>query len=172
MHQTSENKRVMKQVLSMVIVCLAFMMLGSCATPQERAARAAEQAAKVKIALMEKKYKINVDRMYPMKGGSKSVSFGYSVEVRNDSLISYLPYFGRAYNIPYGGGKGLNFSAPISSYQESQQKNGQRVIEIGLSNSEDTYIYTLKVFDNGNSSIDVQPRKRERISYSGEMTFN
>ena len=109
--------------------------------------------------------------MYPMKGSSKSVSASYAVEVRNDSLISYLPYIGRAYQVPYGGGKGLNFSERIGSYQESQTKKGLRRIEIGVKNEEDTYLYTIDVWENGSSQIDVQARQRERISYSGEMEF-
>ena len=106
-----------------------------------------------------------------MNGNSRNVSYGYSVEVRNDTLISYLPYFGRAYNVPYGGGKGLNFSERIGSYHETQQSNGARLIDIELKNDEDIYQYTIKVFDNGNSSIDVQSRQRDPISYSGEMVF-
>jgi len=140
-----------------------------CATSEERAARAAEMKKKVVLALGERKYKINISRMMPMRGPSKSVSYGYSVEVRNDSLISYLPYFGRAYNVPYGGGKGLNFSASIDSYQEYQKRNDLRHIEIGLTNDEDTYLYIIQVFDNGSSSIEVQSRQRERVSYSGEL---
>lgn len=152
--------------------CLALVMLCSCATPAERAARAAEQAVLVKKALAERNYKIGVDFMYPMKGGSKRVSYGYSVEVRNDSLISYLPYFGQAYSLPYGGGKGLNFSERIDSYQESQNKNGQQRIEISVKNDEDIYLYLIEVFENGNSSISVRCTTRDRISYSGEMEFD
>lgn len=120
-------------------------------------------------ALEARDYKIAISRMYPMKGSSRSVSYGYSVEVRNDSLISYLPYFGGAYNVPYGGGKGLNFSERIGSYRESQKNNGERQIEINVTNEEDTYIYLIKVFSNGNSSIDVTSRQRDHISYSGEL---
>ena len=150
---------------------LAVVMLGGCATSEERAAQKAEQVKKVAAALNARNYKISVARMYPMSGQSKTVSYGYSVEVRNDSLFSYLPYFGRAYNVPYGGGKGLNFSAPIGSYQERTMKNGMRRIEIGLTNEEDTYLYTLEVFDNGSASVNVQARQREHISYSGDMEF-
>ena len=163
----------MKKVfVTMVLSCLALVMLSGCASSEERAARAAEQKKKVTAALTERKYKIAVDRMYPSRGSSKSVSYGYGVEVRNDSLISYLPYFGRAYSVPYGGGKGLNFSERIDSYQESLEKNGKRHIEIGLKNEEDTYLYRIEVFDNGSSSIDVQARQREPISYSGNMVFD
>ena len=160
----------MKKVLmAMVSACLALVVLSGCATSEERAARAAEQAAKVKTALTERDYKISIDRMYPMKGSSKNVSYGYSVEVRNDSLISYLPYFGRAYSVPYGGGKGLNFSERIGSYEEALLKNGKHHIEIGVTNEEDTYLYTIDVYDNGNSTIAVQSRQREPISYAGRI---
>lgn len=148
---------------------MAWVMLTGCATAEERAARAAEQAKAVKAALQERNYQIAVNRMYPLRGASKNVSYGYSVVVRNDSLISYLPYFGRVYSVPYGGGNGLNFSAPILNYQESQPKSNLRHIEIDVKNDEDTYLYTLDIFENGSTTIDVQARQRERISFSGEM---
>ena len=161
-----------KYQVSIVMALLAAVLLGGCATSEERAAQKAEQVKKVTAALNRRQYKIAIARMYPMNGSSKTVTYGYSVEVKNDSLFSYLPYFGRAYNVPYGGGKGLNFSAPIGSYQEEVAKNGKRRIEIGLTNEEDTYLYILEVFDNGSSTVSVMSRQREQISYSGDMEFD
>lgn len=160
-----------KYLITTVMALTAWAMLSGCATAEERAARAAEQAKAVKAALQERNYQIAVNRMYPLRGASKNVSYGYSVVVRNDSLISYLPYFGRVYSVPYGGGNGLNFSAPILNYQESQPKSNLRHIEIDVKNDEDTYLYTLDIFDNGSTTIDVRSRQRERISFSGEMEF-
>ena len=163
----------MKRIIYLsLIISMAPFLFSGCATSEEKAAQMAELSANVTNALNNRDYKIAIDRMYPMRGSSRHVSFGYSVEVRNDTLISYLPYFGRAYNVPYGGGKGLNFSAPIGSYQEFMKKNGQRYIEIGVTNDEDTYFYTIEVFDNGSSSVDVRARQRERISYSGNVVFD
>ena len=160
-----------KIFMTSVMALTALVMLVGCATAEERAARAAEQAKAVKAALQERNYQIAVNRMYPSRGASKIVSSGYSVEVRNDSLISYLPYFGRAYDVPYGGGNGLNFSAPIRNYKESQTKSDLRHIEIDVQNDEDTYLYTLDIFDNGSTDINVRSRQREPISFSGEMEF-
>ena len=160
-----------KILITSVMVLTAWVMLVGCATAEERAARAAEQAKAVKAALQERNYQIAVNRMYPSRGASKIVSSGYSVEVRNDSLISYLPYFGRAYDVPYGGGNGLNFSAPIRNYKESQTKSDLRHIEIDVKNDEDTYLYTLDIFDNGSTDINVRSRQREPISFSGQMEF-
>ena len=55
--------------------------------------------------------------------------------------------------------------------RRSSLTDGARVIDIELKNDEDIYQYTIKVFDNGNSSIDVLSRQRDPISYSGEMVF-
>lgn len=159
----------MKNKIQCVFPLLVMVMFIGCKISEEKAAQMAELSASLTNALNNRDYKIAIDRMYPIRGSSRHVNYGYSVEVRNDTLISYLPYFGRAYNVPYGGGKGLNFTAPISSYQEFMKRNGQRHIEIGVTNDEDTYFYTIEVFNNGSSSIDVQARQRERISYSGDI---
>ena len=79
-----------KVLMTSVMALTAWVMLSGCATAEERAARAAEQAKAVKAALQERNYQIAVNRMYPLRGASKSLSYGYSVEVCNDSLISYL----------------------------------------------------------------------------------
>ena len=163
------NRKILFSILTLFLV---LVMFGSCASSAERAARKADFARKVKVALDQRAFKISVNRMIPMSGSSRSVSYGYSVEVRNDSLFSNLPYFGRAYQVPYGGGKGLTFNAPISHYQESLKKNGARQIDIEVKNEEDTYNYNMTVFDNGSSSINVQAHEREGISYSGEVIFD
>lgn len=161
----------MKNLFIIALTALATsMMLTACATQKDQSGKREAQAMKVSAALDARQYRIDIDRMIPMSGPSKTV-FDYFVELRNDSLISYLPYFGRAYNIPYGGGDGLNFSAPIGSYNESFKRNGDRHIVIQLKNKEDSFIYTFDIYDNGRASLDVQSRQREAISYSGEMVI-
>lgn len=159
-------------IVYLACAAMAVWMLGSCASKEELAARRIELAKKVDTALQERNFKIGVLMMYPPRGGARNVAYGYSLEVRNDSLISYLPYFGRAYDVPYGGGKGLNFTTPVGSYQESMGKNGMRIIEVGTQNEEDRFLYRIEVFDNGQSTIDVLSQNRETISFSGEMTFD
>ena len=93
----------------------------------------------------------------------------YSLEIRNDSVYSYLPYFGVAYNVPYGGGKGLNFSAPLSEYTSTYSKKGNAKITLKVRNEEDNYLYNITIYPNGSSNIQVTPTNRQSISFSGEM---
>ena len=150
---------------------LVVAMFASCGTTAKSSEKAAEQAAMVKNVLANRHYKIDVNFMYPLRGSARSLTSEYSVEVRNDSLISHLPYFGEARNLPYGGGQGLNFAERINSYNEYQKKLDEFVIEIGVKNSEDIFVYTINVFDNGKSSIDVRSRQRDPISFNGDMRF-
>ena len=80
-----------KSIVSIMTLLFVLVTLRSCASSEERAAQKAEFARKVKAALDKRSYKISINRMLPMGGASKSVSHGYSVEVRDDSLFSYLP---------------------------------------------------------------------------------
>ena len=151
-----------------IIIVLAAALAG-CATTAERMEREARTAAQVSEALASRHYTINVLMMYPQRGRAVNLTTNYSVEVKGDSLISYLPYFGRAYNVPYGGGKGLNFIAPITGYQTETDRKGMTRVVLTTENEEDRYQYVLEVSSSGDSYIQVQSRQRDFIRYSGRM---
>jgi hypothetical protein len=150
-----------------LLLLAASVMMAACVTltPEEKA----QLSKAVNIALDERHYTIDIQTMTPNRGATKNVASNWSLEVKGDTLISYLPYMGRAYQIPYGGGKGLNFTAPIKTYHESKGKKDERRIVIEVDNENDTHTYSLVVFDNGRADLDVQSKEREFISYSGEM---
>jgi len=141
----------------------------STLTSAERAERDAKTAQAVKKALTERQFTVDIQMMYPRRGKAVNVTSDYSLQVKGDTLVSYLPYFGRAYNVPYGGGKGLNFTAPIKEYQAVKGSKGNTQVLIRVDSEEDILTYTLDIFSNGSTSIDVTARNRESISYSGQM---
>ena len=116
------------------LICLTVAMPTTAQNRNEKKART-ERA--VKEAIAAKQYKINVDRMQPMRGGSRNLTTNYTLEIRNDSVFSYLPYFGVAYNAPYGGGKSLNFNASITGYTTRALKKGKIQIDFKTRSDED-----------------------------------
>ena len=98
---------------------------------------------------------IEVDRALPMGGRTVHLTTPYSLEMRGDSAISYLPYFGRAYSLPYGGGDGMRFEESITDYQSTFDKKGTARIKF--------------VFSNGSAIISVTPTNRQNITYQGEL---
>ena len=93
---------------SLILILSAALMICGCSsmrlTPEEKA----QIETTVQENLDNRKYVIEVDQMVPLRGGSRHVT-NYSVEVDGDKLKSHLPYFGAAWNLPYGGGQGLTF---------------------------------------------------------------
>ena len=156
-----------KLILMLLICMLAIQPISA----QSRSERKAQIEREVKKAVDSQQYKIDVNHMLPMKGSSRSLTADYSLEVRNDSVFSYLPYFGEAYNIPYGGGKGLIFNAPISEYKTRHLKKGKVQIDFKVNNEEDRYGYSLTVYPNGSTSIHIQPMNRQAISFTGEINI-
>ena len=167
-----------KYLVSMACVLLAAMVLNGCATSKEKAARKTEQAAKVKAALAERHYKIVLNSMAdpsePDEKRSPQLLSNYRLEVRNDSLITFLARYG--YNHILGeagvGTGGLILFEPIRSYQEELTKKGKRHIEISVEKDSDTLTFVIEVSANGNSNISVRSRRRERISFAGQMEFS
>jgi hypothetical protein len=167
-----------KYLVSMACTLLAAIVLHGCATSKEKAERKTEQAAKVKAALAGKHYKIAVNSMTdPSKTDEKrspQLLSNYSLEVRNDSLITFLPQYGYNHILSTAGvgWRGLVFSERISRYQEELTKKSKRHIEISVEKDNDTLLFVIEVSANGNSNISVRSRRRERISFSGYMMLD
>lgn len=125
----------------------------------------------IKELVNAQKIKIDVDIAYPMTGASINLTSMYSLTVRNDSVYSYLPYYGVAYNIPYGGGSGLIFNAPITNYELKYKKDGTANIQFKTSSPDDNITYSISIYTSGKADIYVTPINRQGISYHGNFQY-
>lgn len=159
-----------------MVALMAAAVLTSCAGSKLSAAEKQQRAQRVATEVSEKlnnrRFTIDITYMQPLHGPSKHVDYGFSLEMRGDSIVSYLPYFGVAYNVPYGGGKGLNFTATIKNWQLSQVKEDMHEAMLEVNNGEDRLFYRIDVYDDGNSQIDVWANERDPISYTGRMQLS
>ena len=114
------------------------------------------------------RFTIKVDRALPMGGRTVNLTTPYSLEMRGDSAISYLPYFGRAYSLPYGGGDGMRFEESITDYQSTFDKKGTARIKFVARTKEDTSVSICKYFQNGSAIISRNRRLIGRISHTRE----
>ena len=144
--------KMKKQILMLLLALLVGLPTLSAQSKKEKKEQKKEA---VKELIVSENYKIDVNTAMPMRGRSIPLTSLYSLEIRNDSVISYLPYYGRAYSIPYGGGNGLNFKAPLKEYNMKLDKKGNSVITFTARNPEDKFDFRVKVYSNGSTSIDV-----------------
>lgn len=155
------------------LILLAALTAFSCTvseqTRQSRAEKKALLAQTIRQQVDERQYEITVRQAYPLGGTPIMLTTPYSLTIIGDSINSYLPYYGRAWNVPYGGGKALNFTGHIRYYRSTWVSDQQVRIAIIVENDEDVYQYDVEVFLNGSAYINVSCRNRQTIGFSGEI---
>ncbi|MBQ9711843.1 MAG: DUF4251 domain-containing protein, partial [Bacteroidales bacterium] len=148
-------KKIPDILSAVAAIAVSAVILSGCSasrmTPQQKEAEEQRVEEGVYKALDSGRYRIGVDTMIPRRGSSRHLTTPYSVTVDGDKLISYLPYFGVAYDVPYGGGKSLNFESTIKEYNRKTGKKGEELISIMTDDGEDVLYYLLTVFSNGKS---------------------
>ena len=119
----------MKNVRLFWLLGIVLLLAGQSLYAQSKKEKREQKANEVKELIDSKRFTIDVNRAIPMGGRSLNLTSPYSLEMRGDSVISYLPYFGRAYSAPYGGGDRLRFEESITDYQCSFNKKGTAQIQ-------------------------------------------
>ncbi len=153
-------------VMSLVIlVCLPM----GCASSQGRLERLTKTQAAVAESLANRHLRIRVNAMNPARYASRVVSYGFYLELKGDTLESYLPYMGRVYqSAAFSTSEGLNFEAPVLGYQETRPKKDMSRIELQVKTRDDVYDYILDVYDTGQALIRVRAQNRDGISFDGD----
>ena len=138
---------------------------------EDRQARQEREAAQVRQSVESCDFTMDVRRMIPLGANSRIVS-NYSVKVKDGHINSHLPYMGRAWDVPYGGGHALNFEADIQEASVFREANGSYTVRLLVPTDEDTHVYIFQIFDNGSASLLVQSKNREPINFNGQLSFD
>lgn len=156
----------MKQIIFCIVTVA--VMVTSCVTQQERAERKAQMQKAVTEAIASRRLHIDIKSMNTLRYGVKTVTPDFFLELRGDTLQSYLPYMGQAHTAPMvSPPQGLNFEERVHNYLVSKLKAGRTQIELDVKSEEDSYHYFIDVYDTGDTYIYVKPLNRDPISFDG-----
>ena len=146
----------------------AFAALCSCAVLSDQVTP--EEEAMVKERLDAMSFKVDIEFMNPRRGPQQALTSPYSVVVNDGTITSGLPYIGEAWDLPYGGGKGLVFESPIDTYEQKLAAfGGARIVEITTDNEEDYLLYHFEIYPNGKVNLTVRSKHRDTIDYRGHL---
>ena len=116
-----------------------------------------------------KNFVFRAQTMSPAKGAVQHLTTNdYDLVVVGDSVIAFLPYFGRAYSAPIGSEGGIKFASARSNYKMKQKKNKWE-ISIEPGDVEDVQQLFLDVFENGRASLRITSINRQPISFNGYL---
>jgi len=94
----------------------------------------------------------------------------YTLKFHNDTIESYLPFFGRAYSVDYGGDGGIKFKGKPDDYKVVTQKAGKGwEINASVKAPKDYYKLYLSVSPDGGATLVIDSNQRSSISYRGDI---
>jgi hypothetical protein len=168
------NVLIMKTLTGLFIL---FAVLGGLSTANAQSSkkeRNAAKAAAVTKMINDINYVFEANTANPQRGGQKQLTSEYDLKVTKDTVIAFLPYFGRAYLAPDPGTTegGIKFTTTNFSYSSKQSKNGNWNILIkpkdkNMTNWRDVEQLILNISADGYALLQVISTHRDPISFNG-----
>ena len=164
----------MKNILIIGILVLAFATANAQETKKQtrkekKAAREAMLIEQTKTVLENKVYVFEATQVIPSTMRSRTLTSSYNVQIKNDTITCYLPYFGKAHTAAYGSSQSpMDFIQPIENYKFEKTKKGYEV-KFETSNNNDRLNFFFRIADTGSASLSVNSTNRSSISYHGDI---
>ncbi len=107
----------------------------------------------------------------PMSGRTRQLTSEYGLTLKNDTLESFLPYFGRAYNAPIGStDEGIQFKSYKFDYGLMETKKGRWEISLQPKDVDDSYRLNLSISKSGYATLLVTSNSRQPITFQGYIS--
>ena len=164
----------MKNILIIGMLVLAFATANAQETKklsrkEKKAARETLKIETTKTVLENKVYVFSATQVLPTGMRSKTLTSSYDVQIKNDTIICYLPYFGKAHTAAYGSNRSpMDFTQPIEDYKFEKTKKGYE-IKFEASNNNDRLVFFFQIAETGSTSLSVNSTSRSTISYYGDI---
>jgi hypothetical protein len=157
--------KIYKTAVLLIVVAL----IASC-NPKTTAIKESSRVISVQKLLESRRYQFIPRSVQTPRGRNLQIS-NYSLVLRGDTLVSYLPYYGIAYSAEIGTNKGpLDFTTTGFEYSREDHKKGNTIIHMKLDNQvPDARDLFLNVSSTGYASLNVRFNNRQAISFSGEI---
>ncbi|MGI8951540.1 MAG: DUF4251 domain-containing protein [Chitinophagaceae bacterium] len=153
-------KSILKFAPFFAVIFLAFSQISY--------AQDSTKTAAAKDMVTSKNYVFIAQTALPLSGPTRQLTSYYDLKISNDSLISNLPYFGRAYSAPINSSNaGLNFISTNFEYNVINRKKDGWDILINLKDQTDVRQLSFTIFENGRASLRITSNNRSAISFDG-----
>ena len=164
----------MKRKLLILLVLLCFFDFSVFAqekTKKELKAERELQKQKETEALIDSKnFVFEAQKVSPQGGRTLNLDYNtYFLKFNTERTTCDLPFFGRAFNVPYGGGDGgIKFEGIPEDIKIEKKKKSYKVKAI-VKGKDDVYTLYFDIFFDGGATLSVNSNNRASISYDGEV---
>ena len=121
----------------------------------------------LKSLLAAKNFVFKAQSAWPLQGNTVQLTPGFDMKVLDDSINTYLPYYGRAYQAGYNTSGGISFTSTKFDYKlKDKGKKGWELIIKPVDVKEiNQLIYSIST--SGYATLQVTSNNRQAISFYG-----
>lgn len=167
----------MKALLISILSLLSLAtILGSCNSAKTAQRTKANQDS-VATWWQNKNFVFHATNAQPLSGRNINLTSEYTFEMRNDSIIAWLPYFGRAFTAPTNPSDGgIKFAT--NNYQIRDDKLEKKMYKMNIvpkglpafQNTKDVQQMWLTIGVDGYGTLQLQSLNQTPISYYGYIS--
>jgi len=154
-------------VISILLVTIFYQ----CKSAQKSTGKSDSNNLNIKNLVDSQRFVFVAQTVMPFRGRFRNLTSLYEVSIFKDTLVSYLPYFGRAYIAPLNPSElDLDFTSTNFSYSVTPRKKSGWDVVIKPKDKTEIQQYVFTIYDNGNANLNVISTSRDPISFSGYIT--
>ena len=156
------------------LVALAFIILNvlllSCGVSHTSAEKA-KKAELLNEQVSNLIFNFKATYAYPQNFSSIYLSPYYDVKVSPDTVVAYLPFYGRAYSAPMNSSEGgIKFTSTKFEYDiQKGKKAGNWLVTIHTKDTQRPFTLYFDLWENGTARLNVHDTDRQSISFSGDI---
>lgn len=151
------------------IICTLYLLPIKIQAAIEKETQSVKDTTLYYEQIADKNFCITVDRVAPMGKKAITLTNNYTLRISGDTIYSHLPYIGRAFNAPYGGGEALRFKEKTENYTyEKTRKNNIRC-KFKVRTKDDYYTIQIEITKSGATRISVTSAYKQTITYYGTL---
>ena len=161
----------MKKIDLFVLVVLFLGISGF--QPSDKKERKAKQQLEMAQLIHNGRFRFVARVATSELGTFNNLSSDYDLIFDSLQVKANLPYYGRAYSVPYGGSGGVKFNLKASTIsREWNERKKLFTISTELADSQDTYSILLTTGLDGFANLKINFQNRRWIDYSGIIEKN
>lgn len=158
----------MKTISTLVIITLFLGLTGFSEIDKKE--NKARQRLEMAQLIQNGHFRFVARSVHSDLGNFNNLSSNYDMVFDSLRIKAYLPYYGRAYSVPYGGSGGVKFDLTAKKMDRIyKERKKMFVISAELEGPEDSYSIFLTTGLDGYAFLKINFRNRQWINYYGTI---
>ncbi|QES90068.1 DUF4251 domain-containing protein [Rhizosphaericola mali] len=160
----------------LIVFFSMIMLIFSCNSAKNQVTKVAEIDSITKM-ILDTNFVFHARNANPMAGGNVILNYNYTLTVKSDSIIGWLPYFGRSFSAPLNPSDGgVKFTTTRYKYdiQPNKKKSMYQIHivpkDLGMfATVNDVQQIWMNVGTSGYATVQIVSNTRTPISYTGTI---